>query len=126
MASTNFAGVECTSSGLMNTSVEPHQQVTSRETRLVLRKFSISSLICSARSYLLLPFFMYVPSNRLTYSRSKAAFIGEIPERNGASFSHQLNASHKRRADCAHSRQQHAQFTLRRRNLDRLIHSTPS
>jgi len=43
------------SSGFIYTSVEPHQHVTSRDTRLVLRKFSMSSLICSARSYLLLP-----------------------------------------------------------------------
>src|SRR6202140_659196 len=87
MASTNFAGVQCTSSGLMNTSVEPHQQVTSRDTRSVFRKFSISSLICTARSYLLLPFLTCVPSSFLTYSRSNAAFIGVIPERNGFTLS---------------------------------------
>jgi len=37
MPSTSFSGVECTSSGLMKTSVEAHQQVTSRETFFVLR-----------------------------------------------------------------------------------------
>src|SRR5260370_34052691 len=87
MASTNFSGVECTSSGLINTSLEPHQQVTKRDTRLVFRKFSMSSLICSARSYLLLPFLTYVPSSFFTYSRSNAAFIGAMPERNGLTFS---------------------------------------
>src|ERR1700730_18028928 len=71
----------------MNTSVEPHQQVTRRDTRLLLRKFSMSSLICSARSYLFLPFLTYVPSSFFTYSRSNAAFIGVIPERNGLTFS---------------------------------------
>src|ERR1043166_5069433 len=68
IASTNFCGVECTSSGRINTSVEPHQQVTRRETRLLLRKLAISSLICKARSYLLLPFFTQLPSSFFTYS----------------------------------------------------------
>ena len=54
MASTNFSGVECTSSGRMNTSVEPHQQVTRREAREVFLKFAMSSLISRASSYLFL------------------------------------------------------------------------
>src|SRR6267142_2557819 len=40
----NFSGVECTSSGLTKDSVEPHQQVTSREAREVLRKLAMLSL----------------------------------------------------------------------------------
>src|SRR5215470_17935091 len=75
IASTNFSGVECTSSGRMNTSVDPHQQVTSRETLFSFLKFAMSSLICSANSYLFLPFLTHVPSSLFTYSLSKAAFI---------------------------------------------------
>src|SRR5215475_1087769 len=83
IASTSFSGVECTSSGRMNTSVEPHQQVTSRDAREVFLKFAISSLICSASSYLFLAFLTHVPSSLFTYSLSNAAFIGLILERNG-------------------------------------------
>src|SRR5450755_392574 len=83
IASTNFSGVECTSSGFRKISVDPHQQVTIRETFFVFRKFAMSSLICSAHSYLFLPFFTFGPSSFLTYSGSNAAFIGLIPERNG-------------------------------------------
>src|SRR4029077_16844918 len=83
----NFSGVECTSSGLTNDSVEPHQQVTKRETREVLRKLAMSSLICSANSYLFLPFLMLGPSISFTKSRSKAAFMGLMVERNGFTFS---------------------------------------
>src|ERR1700704_3017893 len=87
MASTNFSGVECTSSGLTNDSVEPHQQVTRRETREVLRKFAMSSLICSASSYLFLPFLMLGPSIIFTKSWSNAAFMGLMVERKGFTFS---------------------------------------
>src|SRR5579862_3854687 len=84
--SVSFSGVECTSSGRINTSVEPHQQVTRRAARELLRKFAISSLICSASSYLFLAFLTHVPSSLFTYSLSKAAFIGLILERNGFTF----------------------------------------
>src|SRR5467141_2397392 len=87
MASTNFSGVECTSSGFTNDSVEPHQQVTRRETREVLRKLSMSFLICNAISYLFLPFLMLGPSISFTKSRSNAAFMGLMVERNGFTFS---------------------------------------
>src|SRR2546421_1383716 len=93
IASTNFSGVECTSSSLRNTSVDPHQHVTSRETRFSFLKLAISSLICSARSYLLLPFLTCVPSSLLTYSRSNAAFIGAIPERKGFTLSRSCELS---------------------------------
>src|SRR5579859_7818319 len=86
MPSINFSGVECTSSGLMKTSVEAHQQVTSRETFFVFRKFAMSSFSCSASSYLFFAFFTYVPSSRFTYSRSNAAFIGLIVFRKGLTF----------------------------------------
>src|SRR5260370_42683245 len=66
--STNFSGVECPSSGLTNDSVEPHQQVTSREAREVFRKLAMSSLISSAISYLFLPFLMFGPSISFTKS----------------------------------------------------------
>src|SRR2546425_13136757 len=56
-----------------NDSVEPHQQVTMRDTREVLRKFAMSSLIFSASSYLLLPFLMLGPSIIFTKSWSNAA-----------------------------------------------------
>src|ERR1700758_178563 len=62
--SISFSGVECTSSGRINTSVEPHQQVTSRAALELLRKFAMSSLICSASSYLFLAFLTQVPSSR--------------------------------------------------------------
>src|SRR5262245_10995515 len=68
MAATNFSGVEWTSSGVTKTSVEPHQQVTRRETRLVLRKLAMSSLIFRASSYLFLAFLMLGPSIFFTYS----------------------------------------------------------
>ena len=87
MASTNFSGVECTASGLTNDSVEPHQQVTMRDTREVLRKFAMSSLIFSASSYLLLPFLMLGPSIIFTKSWSNAAFMGLMVERKGFTFS---------------------------------------
>src|SRR5260370_20664676 len=87
MASTNFSGVECPSSGLTKDSVEPHQQVTSREAREVLRKSAMSSLICSASSYLFLPFLMFGPSMSFTKSWSNAAFIGLMVERKGFTFS---------------------------------------
>src|SRR6266404_7583938 len=87
MASTNFSGVECTSSGLTNDSVDAHQQVTSREAREVLRKLAMSSLICSACSYLFLPFLMLGPSIIFTKSWSNAAFIGLMVERKGFTFS---------------------------------------
>src|SRR5229473_3773958 len=87
MASANFSGVECTSSGFTKDSVEPHQQVTKRETREVLRKLAISSLICSASSYLFFPFLMFGPSISLTKSWSNAAFMGLMVERKGFTFS---------------------------------------
>src|SRR2546430_6091968 len=87
IASTNFSGVECTSSGLTNDSVDAHQQVTSREAREALRKLAMSSLICSAISYLFLPFLMFGPSIILTKSWSNAAFMGLIVERKGFTFS---------------------------------------
>src|SRR5438132_5376821 len=83
----NFSGVECTSSGLTKDSVEPHQQVTRREAREVLRKLAMSSLICSACSYLFLPFLMLGPSIIFTKSCSKAAFMGLMVERKGFTFS---------------------------------------
>src|SRR6266403_5825265 len=67
----------------MNTSVEAHQQVTRRVAREVFLKSAMSSLICSASSYLFFAFLTYVPSSFFTYSLSKAAFIGLILERNG-------------------------------------------
>src|SRR5579864_3385380 len=66
MASTNFSGVECTSLGFRKLSVEPHQHVTSRDAREVFLKFAMSSLICSASSYLFLPFLMFGPSISFT------------------------------------------------------------
>src|SRR5260370_11131249 len=87
MASTNFSGVECTSSGFTKDSVEPHQQVTSREAREVLRKSAMSCLICSASSYLFLPFLMFGPSISFTKPWSTAAFMGLMVERNGFTFS---------------------------------------
>src|SRR5438309_9126425 len=87
MASTNFSGVECTSSGLTNDSVDAHQQVTRREAREALRKLAMSSLICSAISYLFLPFLMFGPSIILTKSWSNAAFMGLMVERKGFTFS---------------------------------------
>src|SRR5580700_10988953 len=87
MASTNFSGVECASLGFRKLSVDPHQQVTSREACEVFRKFAMSSLICSASSYLFLPFLMFGPSIIFTKSRSNAAFIGLMVERNGFTFS---------------------------------------
>src|SRR6266566_587078 len=86
IASTNFSGVACISSGLMNTSVDPHQQVTSRDNRCVFLKLAMSSVICSASSYLFFAFLTYDPSNLFTYSRSNAAFIGRMPERNVLTF----------------------------------------
>src|SRR5258708_31955446 len=93
MPSMNFSGVECTSSGLMNTSVEAHQQVTRRAAREVFLKLAMSSLICSASSYLFFAFLTYVPSSRFTYSLSNAAFIGLIFERNGFTFENQADES---------------------------------
>src|SRR5258708_27934735 len=78
----NFSGVECTSSGLTKDSVEPHQQVTSREAREILRKLAMSSLICSASSYLFLPFLMLGPSISFTKFSSDAAFMGLSVDRN--------------------------------------------
>src|SRR5713226_9846687 len=83
----NFSGVESTSSRLTKDSVEPHQQVTSREAREVLRKLAMSSLICNASSYLFLPFLMLGPSISFTKSWSNAAFMGLIVERKGFTFS---------------------------------------
>src|SRR5882762_4898086 len=76
MASTNFSGVECTSSGVTNDSVEPHQQVTRRETRDVFRKFAMSSLLCSASSHLFLPFLMLGPSSTLPKAGQTGALLG--------------------------------------------------
>src|SRR5713101_8626335 len=87
IASMNFSGVECTSSGLTKDSVEPHQHVTRREARKVLRKLAMSSLICSASSYLFLPFLMFGPSINFTKSWSNAAFMGLMVERKGFTFS---------------------------------------
>src|SRR6266702_2534600 len=70
----------------MNTSVDPHQQVTSRDNRCVFLKLAMSSVICSASSYLFFAFLTYDPSNLFTYSRSNAAFIGRMPERNVSPF----------------------------------------
>src|ERR1700733_9808773 len=83
IASTNFSGVECTSSAFRKISVEPHQHITRRETLLVFLKLAMSSLICSASSYLFFAFLTFGPSSFFTYSGSNAAFIGLIFERNG-------------------------------------------
>src|ERR1700676_384893 len=93
MASTNFSGVACTSSCFRKISVDPHQQVTSRATRFVFRKFAMSSLICSASSYLFFPFLTLGPSSFFTYSGSNAAFIGFMPERNVLAFSRSCKLS---------------------------------
>src|SRR6267378_5907051 len=75
------------SSALTKVSVEPHQQVTKREAREVLRKLAISSLICKASSYLFFPFLMFGPSSSFTKSWSNAAFMGLMVERKGFTFS---------------------------------------
>src|SRR5579862_3721702 len=82
MAFSNFSGVECTSSVVRKISVEPHHNITRREQLCFFLKFAMSFLICSAISYLFFPFFTFLPSSILTYSRSKAAGIGLILERN--------------------------------------------
>src|SRR6266849_1532011 len=81
IASTNFSGVEWTSSGVRKISVEPHQAVTSREQRFFFLNSALSSLICNDRSYFVLPFLKFLPLIFFTYDWSKAAFIGLILER---------------------------------------------
>ena len=80
----------------MNTSVDPHQHVTSRETLFVFLKLAMSSLICSANSYLFFAFFTCVPSSLFTYSWSNAPFIGCMPERNVFTLREMLRDSVRR------------------------------
>src|SRR5437867_1353009 len=79
IAFSNLVGSACTSLGDINTSVEPHQTITSRCTPLSFLNCWMSSLISSARSNFVLALFTCVPLSRLTYAWSNAAFIGRMP-----------------------------------------------
>src|ERR1700674_425358 len=78
----NFSGVLCTSSGFRKTSVEPHHSMIIRERLFFFLKLAMSRLSWRAMSYLVLPFFTFLPFSNFTYSWSNAAGIGLIFERN--------------------------------------------
>src|SRR5215467_1703162 len=80
MPSRNFSGFECTSSGLMNTSVDPHQQVTRRDSRFAFLKCAISSLICSASPYLFVACLTCEPSSFFTRKESSSLAIDALDE----------------------------------------------
>src|SRR5260221_903863 len=56
--------------------------MTMREQPCFFLNLAMSALICNAISYLFLPFLTFLPSSIFTYSRSNAAGIGLILERN--------------------------------------------
>src|SRR5271169_2027172 len=93
MPARNFSGVECTSLGLRNVSVEPHQQVTRRVAPEDLRNFLMSSFSSSAHSYLFLPFLTFGPSINFTNFGSNAAFMGLILERKPLTFARSCRLS---------------------------------
>src|SRR6266853_146432 len=136
----NFSGVECTSSGLTKVSVEPHQQVTSREAREILR---IQDTCIRRRLVRVVP--ENVPAakaevlqlgKRNEFLDERRARVRALAQPNGAHLrerphglrlasADELDAGHKGRADSAQARKQHPEFSLGGRYFGRLFHAAP-
>ena len=70
------ARVRCVDIGFKKISVDPHQIMTSRSAPVRFRNCRMSSITCSARSILVLPFFTFDPRRRFTNFCSKTAGMG--------------------------------------------------